>query len=116
MSDVTTDTANLSWDAPKSDGGSPVSDYIIEKRQNSTDEFVQALVVDGSTCSVTIGALTPDSNYEFRVFAQNEAGSSESPAVTKTPVTTTKPIGKNCYFFFTLHEFGNTSAKTGLHT
>ena len=113
MSNITTDSATLSWDAPKSDGGSPVSHYIIEERQNSEGEFVQVLIADGGTCSVTIDGLTPNSNYEFRVFAQNEAGSSESPAATETPVTTAKAIGKNCYFFFSLHEFGNTSAKSG---
>ena len=98
MSDITTDSATLSWEVPKSDGGSPVSHYIIEERMNSEGEFVQALIADGSTCSVTIDGLTPDSNYEFRVFAQNEAGSSESPAAMKTPVTTAKAIGKIVIF------------------
>ena len=98
MSDIAKDSATLSWDTPKSDGGSPVTHYIVEKRQGS-DEFVQALSVDGSTCSVTIDGLTPDCNYEFRVFAQNEAGSSESPAEMKAPVTTVKAIGKSCVFF-----------------
>ena len=100
VSDITKDSATLSWDAPKSDGGSPVSHYIIEERQNSEGEFVQVLISDGSTYSVTIDGLAPDSNYEFRVFAQNEAGSSESPAEMKSPVTTAKAIGESCYFVF----------------
>ena len=106
MSDITTDSATLSWDAPKSDGGSPVSHYIIEERQDSTGEFTQALIADGSTCSVTIDGLTPGSDYEFRVFAQNEAGSSESPAATKTPVTTAKAIGKVCFLILGVKKMG----------
>ena len=94
MSDVTKDSASLSWDSPKSDGGSPVTRYVIEKRQGSSGEFVEAFSVDGSTCSVKVDGLSPDCSYEFRVFAQNEAGSSESPAEMKAPVTTVKAIGK----------------------
>ena len=102
MSDITTDSATLSWDVPKSDGGSPVSHYIIEERQDYTGEFTQALIADGSTCSVTIDGLTPDSNYEFRVLAQNEAGSSESPAAMKSAVTTAKAIRKLCFLILRL--------------
>ena len=93
VADIRKDSATLSWDAPKSDEGSPVAQYIVEKRQGSSGEFLQALTVDGSTCSGMIDGLTPDCNYEFRVFAQNEAGCSESPAEMKAPVTTVKAIG-----------------------
>ena len=99
VSDVTKDSACLSWDSPKSDGGSPVTRYVVEKRQDSSGEFVEALSVDGSTCSVKVDGLSPDCSYEFRVFAQNEAGSSESPAEMKTPVTTVKAIGNVSFHF-----------------
>ena len=98
VSDITKDSASLAWDAPKSDGGSPVTRYVVEKRHGSSGEFVEALSVDGSTCSVKVDGLSPDCSYEFRVFAQNEAGSSESPAEMKTPVTTVKAIGKSCAY------------------
>ena len=101
MSDITKDSASLAWDTPKSDGGSPVSRYVVEKRHGSSGEFVEALSVDGSTCSVKVDGLAPDCSYEFRVFAQNEAGSSESPAEMKAPVITVKAVGNLFVLFLT---------------
>ena len=94
----------LTWEDPKSDGGSPISKYSIEKCLSSTGEFVTALEVDGSTYSAKLDGLVPGSDYQFRVFAHNEAGTSESPAELKSPVATKKGIGKLTNdTYFTIH-------------
>ena len=77
---LTADTATLSWDAP--DAG--VTKFVIEKT-DANDKLIETIPVDGSTCEATVSGLVAGSKYNLRLFAENEAGRSESPAVV--PVT-----------------------------
>ena len=95
---VTKDSVMLTWESPKSDGGCPISKYSIEKCVCSTGEYVRGAEVVGNSYSVKLDKLLPSTEYQFRVFAYNPAGASESPAVLKSPVTTKGGIGKFACF------------------
>ncbi len=75
----------LNWTAPASDGGSPVTDYIIE--QAAAGGSVWTVLTDGvsTTTSYLVTGLTNGTGYQFRVSAHNAVG--DSPAAT--PVTAT---------------------------
>ena len=75
IDDITTETADLTWAAPDSDGGSTIVNYIIEMRvlgevkwkRVKTTEMVPDL-------KFTVPGLTAETQYEFRVTAENKAG------------------------------------------
>ena len=76
----------LSWTAPSSNGGSAVTDYIIEVKTSSA--FTWTTVADGTNTntSVVVTGLANDTSYNFRVAAANIAGAgSYATPVASTP-------------------------------
>ncbi|KAJ9595177.1 hypothetical protein L9F63_013535, partial [Diploptera punctata] len=96
VTEVGEDFVNLSWDKPESDGGSRVQGYWIDKREVGSETWQR---VNMSICFATqlnISNLIEGRQYEFRVFAQNEAGLSQPSSAStsvkiKDPLTATPP-------------------------
>lgn len=81
----------ISWQPPYSDGGSKVTDYIIEKKEPYSSKWVP--VTKTRDLSYKITGLKENGDYEFRVAAVNKAGASEFSV--PTPSTKAKlPYGK----------------------
>lgn len=77
--------AELTWDPPASDGGAPVTSYVVSGSPSG------ACTTNGAT-SCVIDGLTNGVEYDFSVTAVNVAGSGlPSPDVTVTPVTVPSP-------------------------
>lgn len=75
----------VSWAAPASNGGTPITDYIIEYRTGSASWSTFA---DGTSTArtATVTGLTNGTSYEFRVTAVNANGpGSASSTTTATP-------------------------------
>ena len=47
------DHVDLEWPAPKSDGGSPITGYIIQKKEKGSPYWVNAVHVPAITTSVS---------------------------------------------------------------
>ena len=80
----------ISWSPPKSDGGSPVTGYIIEKKETSSTRWTKAVRDSVSETSLTVKDLIEGKEYEFRVAAVNKAGTGpfsepSEPRITKPP-------------------------------
>lgn len=76
MVNVTKISAELKWAIPDTDGGSPVTNYVVEKRdvRRKAWQTVDTTVKD---LKYTVTPLTEGSLYVFRVAAENAAGQSE---------------------------------------
>jgi titin len=75
-------SVRLSWLAPTSSGGSPVTDYVIQRSTNGTTGWVT--INDGvrTTTAHQVTGLTNGTRYYFRVLARNAAGSSAASNIT----------------------------------
>lgn len=76
MSEVTEDSVSLTWLPPRYDGGSPITNYIIMKREtrNANWTEVSSVVVK---CTMKIMKLITGLEYQFRIRAENRYGISE---------------------------------------
>lgn len=81
------DHVDLKWTPPASDGGSPITGYVIEKREKGTGKWIKAAEVPPDDCKGTVPNLDENTEYEFRVRAVNAAGPGEPSQTSKAVVT-----------------------------
>jgi alpha-tubulin suppressor-like RCC1 family protein len=83
--------ASVSWGAPTSDGGSDITDYIVEYQQDGAATW--SVFADGTSnaTGATVNGLTNARAYQFRVSALNAVNTSATSgaSVAVTPDTTT---------------------------
>lgn len=72
--DRSKNTIALAWQPPRSDGGSPIIGYYVEKMRSDGSEFEVANRKMFTKCSGVIENLSENQEYEFRVKAVNEVG------------------------------------------
>lgn len=73
----TKSTITLTWEPPRSDGGSPIRGYYIEKMRQDSNEYD---VANRQLCkdpTITLENLSENMMYDFRVKAVNEVGDGE---------------------------------------
>lgn len=85
------DHADLTWAPPDTDGGAPITGYLIEYKEKFGKDWVKGIEVPGDALSATCPGLKENCQYEFRVKAINRAGPGE-------PSEPTKPIIAKCRF------------------
>ncbi|XP_071120619.1 twitchin-like isoform X18 [Mytilus edulis] len=77
ITEVGCDFVSLTWEKPKHDGGGRIKGYWIDKREHGTDNWSRVNLQPCITNIINIPKLIEDKRYEFRVFAENEAGMSK---------------------------------------
>ncbi|XP_035779466.1 twitchin-like isoform X8 [Anopheles albimanus] len=80
------DFVELEWTAPKNDGGAPVTEYIIQKRDKASRKWQDAATVKGDRTRGTVEDVEEGHEYEFRVVAVNRAGPSEPSDISDSVV------------------------------
>lgn len=91
VKNVTRGKLTLSWEPPLIDGGSPITNYIVEKK----DAKLKAFTVVTNECANTtykVAGLADEISYFFRVSAENEYGVGD-PCETVQPVRATEMPG-----------------------
>ena len=99
VSDVKVDGCTLAWKPPKETGGSPITNYVIEKFDVKNNEWQKVSSFCKKTSYEVIG-LDEGRPYKFRVSAENEQGVS-IPLETETSVVPKLPYG--IIFFLNTH-------------
>lgn len=84
-SDVSRDSVSLDWVAPASDGGSRVTNYIVEKCATTAERWIR--VAQSRDTHYTVTNLFGKTSYQFRVIAENKFGQS-APSEQSGPVVT----------------------------
>ena len=87
--DVRKESATISWNIPKDDGGSPITHYIVEKQDQSNLRWIPC----GETrnLSLHVENLIEDAEYRFRIRAVNAQGEGgpligpDPPMIAKDP-------------------------------
>lgn len=82
----------LQWKPPTYDGGSPITGYVIEKRDMKRPTWTNAGKTPKDVTEITVEKLLEGSEYMFRVMAENKKGQSK-PCETKAPVVVKSPYG-----------------------
>ena len=83
---------SVSWQAPATTGGSPITGYEVEyRKQGSEDWSSQNVAITSVTAAIT--SVLPDTLYEVRVRAENADGwgAWSEPGTGRTEVT---PLGQ----------------------
>lgn len=70
---MSSDSCKLNWFFPENDGGSPISNYIIEKREAERKAWT-SLSYTASRQNAVARDLTIGKAYFFRVAAENAIG------------------------------------------
>lgn len=91
VKNVTRGKLTLSWEAPLIDGGSPVTNYIVEKKA-STMKAYQVITAECGNTTYKVSDLEEDLAYFFRVSAENEYGIGDT-CETIEPVRATETPG-----------------------
>lgn len=91
----------VSWEPPIEDGGSPVTGYIVEKRDTSRDRWSPVNKAPVPETSYLVTGLFEGNQYEFRVRAVNKAGQSQ-PSEPCAPIKAKLPFGKLYSVLFSL--------------
>ena len=84
VEEITPESASLAWKPPASDGGSPITNYIVEMRRVGDVKWKPAN--KGETTpdmKYTVQGLKDGDEYEFRVTAENKAGPGAPSAPSK---------------------------------
>lgn len=108
MKEVYKDSAFITWEPPSVDGGKPVINYIVERKETMGKRWVQC----GKERifpkpEYMVQDLLPGCEYEFRVMAENIVGVGD-PSVPSKPIFAKDPIGE-WYFCLNINfEHGTT--------
>ena len=87
------DFADVSWSPPQDDGGTPVTSYIVERKDVTRSSWIRVNEVSRDTLTCRAPKLVEGNEYIFRVSAVNDID--QGPATETTEALTAKcPFGK----------------------
>ena len=82
----------LSWQVPKSDGGLPISGYIVQFKESRRSTWMTFREVSAEDTTITLTGLVPDTEYVAQVMAVNKEG--QSPGLLSEPIKPKKILGE----------------------
>jgi len=93
LTDVKDGAITVTWTPPESDGGSPITNYILEYRSEGSVAWKRATEKTLTELKLTATGLNDTELYEFRVAAVNKAGTGPCSA-NSIPTKAKEVLGK----------------------
>ena len=85
VTDATKNSMTITWDEPRDDGNSPITNYIVEMRAVGDRTWKVANLGEKTTRpGLTVTGLREGVQYEFRVSAVNKVGQGPASEVTSS--------------------------------
>lgn len=97
----------IKWDRPYTDGGSSIIGYLVEQRRVGSPTWVKTSATLIPYQEITLTGIDPTWRYQFRIFAQNVVGMSESSPISDPMSAITQHNGSSAPQF--LNELQNTT-------
>jgi len=91
--DVDKTSVTLAWKPPKDDGGSPLTEYVFERRESTRTLWTKVASVKPDETEFEAKDLDEKVDYLFRVSAKNKHGVS-SPLETESTVRPKSKFGE----------------------
>ena len=98
VKEATKTSATLMWKPPSEDGGSPISNYVVEYRADGAFKWKRATENVVASTQYVVKGLEEGIKYEFRVAAENKAGVGP-PSEGSSAVKLEDAMGE-CWSFF----------------
>lgn len=76
--ETTSSIIEIKWSPPKDDGGSAVTNYIIERQQAGQSLWTKLGDVSADKTSFRDRNVTHGKKYNYRIYAENPEGLSDS--------------------------------------
>lgn len=91
--DIQKTELTLTWKPSTSDGGSPITGYIVEKRESWKSSWIEVDKTRADVCELKVKRLKEGQEYFFRVCAVNKIGQSDFLELG-TSITPKSPFSK----------------------
>lgn len=101
---MTRDSATFQWEPPSQDGGSKITGYIIERREEGKKSWMYVGRNDADNLSFSATGLTENMDYYFRVYAENKYGRSDA-LQSEIPIIPKRVFGKYKMLFYSFELF-----------
>ena len=75
--DITAEVVELKWREPIFNGGTEITDYVLERQDKGTPKWKQVASVHGDSKQAMITDIKEKAECRFRIYAKNEAGIGE---------------------------------------
>ena len=92
ISDLTDETCRVDWTPPKSNGGSAITSYTVQRKRKGESTWVS--VGDATLHNILARRLVDGQSYQVRVIANTAIGAGEPSDVTEpfTPLAPSGPV------------------------
>jgi len=100
VTDVTDNSVSLRWSRPETDGGKPITRYIVEKRDPAKSTYIPVGTTTDGVCEFRVIRLVAGNEYVLRVSAENEVGVGD-PAELSQGITAKSPYSKSSTYRLT---------------
>ena len=94
VTEVTDTSVSLRWSRPETDGGKPITRYVVEKRDPAKSTYIPVGTTSDTGSEFRVIRLVAGNEYVLRVSAENEVGVGE-PAELSQGITAKSPYCKH---------------------